>query len=292
MERFEITPVGPFDAIAAFGFFARCRDEAVERVEGATLRRALLLRDVPVTVAVTSVGSVDAPRLTVEVRGGEGVPALVEHVGATVRRMLNTDADPRAFLELCRVHPLLATVIEARRGIRPVGTPSVFEAVVWAITGQHVSLHVACLLKGRLVRLLGHEYEGLRLFPTPAAVASADPDQLGQLGFTRAKHGAIIGLAAAVAAGDFEPESLAGETRVRARERLTSFRGVGPWTAEYVLARGLGAPDGFPSGDAGLRHAIARLTSRDEVTQREIEAFGEPFAGYRSWLTFLLWSLL
>jgi DNA-3-methyladenine glycosylase II len=292
VERRVIRPTAPFDAPAAFAFLARCRDEAIDRVEGGTLRRALLVAGQPIAVTVTSTGTIDAPRLDVSVEAEALRRDVAEGAVSAVRRLLNTDANPAPFAELAGRHPLVGPIAAKWPGIRPVGTPTVFEALVWAITGQHVALQVACMLKGRLAKLLGSTYRGLVLFPEPAALATADPDLLGRNGFTRAKHGAIIGLAQAVVAGDFDPEALQGAGREDAVARLVSFRGIGPWTAEYVLARGLGHPDAFPAGDVGIRQAIERLLGRPRVLQGEVEEFAEPFEGYRAWLAFVLWSTL
>ena len=37
------------------------------------------------------------------------------------------------------------------------------------------------------------------------------------------------------------------------------MRGIGPWTAQYVVMRGLGDPDIFLDGDLGVKHALAAL---------------------------------
>jgi len=39
-------------------------------------------------------------------------------------------------------------------------------------------------------------------------------------------------------------------------ERLTELRGVGRWTAEYVLLRGLGRVHIFPGDDVGVRNKL------------------------------------
>jgi DNA-3-methyladenine glycosylase II len=39
------------------------------------------------------------------------------------------------------------------------------------------------------------------------------------------------------------------------RRLLTTIRGLGPWTAEWFLARHLARPRAWPAGDLGLRKA-------------------------------------
>jgi AraC family transcriptional regulator of adaptative response / DNA-3-methyladenine glycosylase II len=92
------------------------------------------------------------------------------------------------------------------------------------------------------------------VFPSPAAVAEADLDQLGMPGARRAT---LRTLARALAEGDIvlDPEGDHDETE----QRLLALRGIGPWTAAYVRMRALGDPDVFLAGDAGVRNALAAL---------------------------------
>jgi 3-methyladenine DNA glycosylase/8-oxoguanine DNA glycosylase len=80
---------------------------------------------------------------------------------------------------------------------------------------------------------------------------------------------------------------------VRAERTLLALRGVGPWTAHYVMMRGCGFADCVPVGDAGLNKALQQffaLEARPDAEQtRELMA---PFAGHRSVATFHFWRSL
>ncbi len=288
----EIEPVSPYDPRAVFGFLSRCRGEAVDLVDGTELRRGLEIAGLPVAVTVKAVGDVEQPRLLVRLEADHLNDEVVSAASLQLRRLLNTDVDPAPFLEIAAKDPRLAPISLGRRGLRPTGTPTVFEAVIWAITGQHISLAIACMLKRTLVDGYGDRFAGLTLFPTTRALATANPDDLGRRGFTRAKSRAIVNFAGAVASGTFDPEALRGKGQGEAIAALTAFPGIGRWTAEYVLARGLGDPDAFPAGDAGLRHAVSLITGDQAPSEQRIREFAEPYAGWRAHLAFLLWSTL
>jgi predicted nucleic acid-binding Zn ribbon protein len=88
--------------------------------------------------------------------------------------------------------------------------------------------------------------------------------------------------AEAVRAGALDLEGLAHEERQTAMERLTALAGVGRWTAEYVLLRGLGRIDTFPVDDVGARNKLARLLEvehLDAAAAAEIVARWQPYAG-------------
>ena len=74
--------------------------------------------------------------------------------------------------------------------------------------------------------------------------------------------------------------------RVAVARRLKAIRGIGDWTAEYVAMRGLHDPDAFPSGDLGVRRALAVMSSR------QAEARAEAWRPWRSYAVMHLWSSL
>ena len=89
------------------------------------------------------------------------------------------------------------------------------------------------------------------------------------LGFSRAKARSIVELAAAIGTGTFAPAALETLDDHEAIQALLRLRGVGRWTAEYALLRGLGRLHVFPGDDVGARNNLARwLDCRDSSTTR------------------------
>ena len=78
------------------------------------------------------------------------------------------------------------------------------------------------------------------------------------LGFSRAKGRSIVELAAAISGGTFEPAAIETLDDRQALQTLLQLRGVGRWTAEYALLRGLGRLHVFPGDDVGARNNLAR----------------------------------
>ena len=100
---------------------------------------------------------------------------------------------------------------------------------------------------------------GPRAFPDPEDVASLDSDALKRHGFSTAKARTIIDTARAIVAGELDLERLERLDDPAATARLTSLHGIGRWTAEYVLLRGLGRLHVFPGDDVGARNKLSRL---------------------------------
>jgi 3-methyladenine DNA glycosylase/8-oxoguanine DNA glycosylase len=67
---------------------------------------------------------------------------------------------------------------------------------------------------------------------------------------------------AALAEADLD---LTGLDDGEVREHLTALPGIGSWTVDWFLARCLGRPDAFAPGDLGVRKAVARWFSEDDI---------------------------
>jgi DNA-3-methyladenine glycosylase II len=106
---------------------------------------------------------------------------------------------------------------------------------------------------------------------------------LQALGFSRAKSLAICEIAIAAARGEFEYKTLANLDDAAAWKRLVELRGVGRWTAEYVLLRGCGRLNIFPGDDVGARNNLQKWLRRKrpldyENTKKLLQRW-QPYAG-------------
>ncbi|MFS8608201.1 MAG: DNA-3-methyladenine glycosylase 2 family protein, partial [Gammaproteobacteria bacterium] len=127
----------------------------------------------------------------------------------------------------------------------------------------------------------------------PERVAALDIEELRRRRFSRAKAEYLLDAAAAVANGDLAPERLGDGSAVAAEQALTRMRGIGTWTARYVMMRGVGFADAAPVGDVALAAALARCIGRSErPAADEVERLMQPFSPYRSLATFHLWASL
>jgi AraC family transcriptional regulator of adaptative response / DNA-3-methyladenine glycosylase II len=195
-----------------------------------------------------------APILTLS----EGLMPVFRQVIAAVRGALDLDADITAINSALGRDAALAADVRANPAVRLPGALDPFELAVRAVLGQQVTIKAATTLTARLVDALGAPIDtGLpeldRLFPTPERVAEAGADRIGRLGMPRARAETVVRLARAISDGQLW---LARGAIARGRAGLAALAGVGPWTVEYIALRGLGDPDAFPLGDAGLRLAF------------------------------------
>jgi AraC family transcriptional regulator of adaptative response / DNA-3-methyladenine glycosylase II len=262
-------------------FHGRDAQSVSERVEDATLHKAFLCDGLASVLTLVFRGK----KVDVSLSGASGAAAMAAAHAAALR-LLGWQGDPIAFQV---THPELAL---RREGLRVLLTLDPFEALVWAILGQQVNLAFAYALRRDLIRLVGLPAgQGLIAHPDAARIAALQVEDLQALRCSRRKAEYLLHAATEVATGRLQLDER--HTATGAVRELLALRGCGPWTAQYVLMRGLGFRDCVPVGDAGLTLALQRwfeLEARPDgpETLRLMAAF----TPHRSLATFHLWASL
>lgn len=216
---------------------------------------------------------------------------------AYVEVWFDLSRDLRPFYTLAEDDAILAGVVAAYKGLRIVGVEDLFEALCWSIMGQQISLHVAYALKQKLVTTYGDsiEYKDEKywLFPSTERIASLQVEDLRNLSFTQRKAEYVMGVAGLIATKQFTKEQFVGLSLTEMEARLTAIRGIGKWSANYVIMRCFRHPDAFPIADVGLHNALKKVHNESQKpTLEEIERWSENWAGWRSYATFYLWRTL
>jgi len=152
---------------------------------------------------------------------------------------------------------------------------------------QPVSLTVGIHLLNRLAAEYGPDFPGspgpVAAFPRAVDLAGADQENLRHLGFSRSKGRTLVDLAQGVAQGRLDLEKLETMADDQAVKSLMALRGIGRWSAEYVLLRGLGRWQVFPEGDMGARKRLQTWLERpeplDDQELHDLLARWRPFGG-------------
>lgn len=203
--------------------------------------------------------------------------------------LVTADLDLRPFYELSAAHPLMGPVASSLYGLKPLRPASLFEMLIVAITEQQLSLAAAFHIRRRLVERFGTGCEEIWVFPTPATLAEASLAELQACGLSRRKAEYVGGIAGTVAAGRLDLAALRRMTDAEARAALAGQRGLGEWSIQYILTRGLGHPDCLPAGDVGLRRVVGHyLSGGRRLSPTELEEALSPFAPYRSLAAYYL----
>jgi DNA-3-methyladenine glycosylase II len=131
-------------------------------------------------------------------------------------------------------------------------------------------------------------------FPAPEHIAAAPDQKLRSAGLSRAKTAAIKDIAAQTLAGVVPTRrAIAKMSDAEIIERLTTIRGVGPWTVEMLLMFTLGRPDVLPATDYGVRSGFALVYGLKELpSPKDVLARGERWRPHRSVAAWYFWRAL
>jgi len=164
-----------------------------------------------------------------------------------------------------------------------------FQALVTAVTHQQLNGTAAMTILKRVIAI----YPGKR-FPAPEDLLATPDERLRAAGLSRAKTAALKDLAAKTLSGvvpDLRAVSKMSDAELV--ERLTTVRGVGPWTVEMLLMFTLGRPDVLPVADFGVRKGFAVTYGlADLPTPKALLAHGERWRPHRTTASWYLWRAL
>ncbi|MGB8681282.1 MAG: hypothetical protein WCD12_00230 [Candidatus Binatus sp.] len=265
---FTLRPRPPFRLDLTVWAIRRRPHNVVDRFDDGVWRRVLVIGKSPVAVAVTQTRRGSRPEI--EVRISAARPQAVKaEVTAIVTRMLGLERDLSDFYRLARSDARLRELAERLRGMKPVRYATVFEAFANAVACQLVSLSAGMHVLNRIAGAFGalgkiKSAAPMRSFPAAAAIVRSNPEALRTLGLSMQKGEYLIGLARlAIDPKDRDFASIERLADGDAIARLSTIRGVGRWTAEYVMLRGFGRINIFPGDDVGGRNKLFEWLGED-----------------------------
>ena len=279
----------PYDIAAMLGFLRTRQIHAVEFSAPDELRigRSLRLESGGKTVSGWLMANFDPLQHQVLLRVSDSLRSVLPIVIMKLRAALDLDANPQT------INAVLHESFPSGDGLRVPGTMDGYELAVRAVLGQQITVAAARTLAQRIVDRFGEPIETpypelTRLFPTPAMLAQAEGDALGQLGIVKQRQAAIVGIARAVA-----EKRIALHSGVDVQATIAALKalpGIGDWTAHYIAMRALRWPDAFPAGDIALHKALN--VQQEKSPARAAEAASQIWKPWRSYAVIRAWSTL
>ena len=210
------------------------------------------------------------------------------------RWVLGLDDDHSEFLQRFKDDPLLARTLVERKGLRPLRTGTVAQALLRAVAGQLIQASRAREIERRIIRRATPKLGDLHAPPTCADLARFSPAELGKLGLGARRAAALIRLCRTL-----DLERLKEHPSDAVASRLERERGLGPWSVGVVCLEGLGRYEHGLRRDLSLAKLASELWGRwvePEETDVLLEPYGEwaglasvyLIAGYASGLVPLL----
>ena len=285
---FEPEPPYDFDTSAGFAVYGRARYAADSLADG-VFSRALEISDKTVALSIRSVGEVERPRLEARIAGDRMSSEDESKVVEMAARLVGAQSGLTEFYNAVEDDDPMSEFVSRFPGLGVAQSASPFEGLVLSILGQQISNEVARVLRDLLVDTLGKVVsvngEDYRTFPSPTAIAGAGIDELRGMKLSARKAEYIADIAESVASGSLDLDALADLPDESIVEELVRLRGVGPWTAHWLLIRAFDRPDGFPAGDLAIQRSLGTLYNDGRrLTEGEAVKLSARWRPYRSYL--------
>ncbi len=297
-ETGQMAATAPFDfdkTLAFLGQFEPMKDE--QAISGQSLAKAIQVLGQPILFHLTSTGTLEDPRLEYHLETEQPIAGNIQ--AAALDRIafsLSLDDDLRPFYEISRSDVSFEPVVRRLYGLHQVKFSSPFEAACWGVLSQRTPIPVARKLKEELVRkfggLLTIKGRPYPVFPEPGQLVSVPDYELNTVLKNEQKAGY---LAAVVAAFNQlgEPFLHKGDYD-QVRQALLQIKGVGEWTADLILLRGLGRMEKINLSPGSLfekrlAEAVARVYGRRQgVSADEILTLARKYGDWQGYWAYYL----
>jgi DNA-3-methyladenine glycosylase II len=291
--QFNLIPTAPFRLDLTAWVLRRAPANRIDYWNGKTYRRAMILDSQTVLVSVEQRTPPGQPELEVTLVCENPSPETCMETESALVRILGLNIDMGGFYSLAEADEDLGPLVERFRGVKPTRFLTLFESIANAIVFQQLSLNSAMSILNRLAETYGVPFDcgenACPVFPEARSLAGLQAGQAKAVGVSANKARALVEAARIIiernlSVGDFEKMD-----NEPAFTELVKFQGIGRWSADYVLLRGLGRLDVFPRGDVGARAGLNRwLRPCNKLSDSELENRMSGWQGYAGLVYFHL----
>ncbi len=290
----SISNLNLFNPNECLWFLDRSYDDCMHQVVGNTVWKAIYLNGNPVlfkcTFAIDSI-AINCINREIDLEEQNLLITYVED-------WFDLETDLAEFYSSIGTTDVLYPLIKKYKGLRLIGINELFESLCWAILGQQINLPFAYKLKRAFVENYGerivHNNNAYHLFPLPSQLKNCTVDDLRKLQISKSKADYILNLAHFFREDQISKEKLLSfRSEEDIRSKLITLKGIGPWTAEYVMMKCLKIKAALPIQDVGLHNALKhQLGLTNKPTIDEIKTIATAWSGWESYATLYLWRSL
>lgn len=294
MKTVRLLPRPPFDFSLSAAIFGT-GDPHIRIFRDGVFRQALATADGPVLAEVRSEGTTEKPALLLTISSDKPVRrAQLRETRDRIAAMLSIGDDLAPFYAAVAADPILGDITRQLRGVKAPTTPTVFEALVDSIIEQQISLKAARSIENRLIRMTGqqleHDGQIWYCYPEPATLAQLTDSEYRSCGLTIRKGEYIRDISRQIIAGELDVEAFREYADTGSIiSDMVKLRGIGRWTAELTILRGLHRADAFPADDIAVRRFISRsYFGGTKVSSADARLFAERWGEYKGFAAYYL----
>jgi DNA-3-methyladenine glycosylase II len=261
-ETFTLHPLAPFNFNLTAQIF-QGGDKQIRSYQNGIFHQALRVNGNLVSAKLTSSGTTEKPKLNVELTSNTPLTSVDKQKAKELMDFIfNLDFDLCAFYREIENDGAMHSIAQQLYGLKNPTTPTVFESLVDSVVEQQISIKVAHTIEERIVKKFGESlnFDGdtYYVYPTPQNIAAASISEIQQVGLSMRKAQYIQNAAQLIAEGKLDLEGMKNQSDAEQIIReLDAIRGIGVWTAELTMLRGMQRLDALPADDFGIRRVIS-----------------------------------
>ncbi len=286
VTSFVLHPVAPFRLDYTVWALRRRSKNIIDRWDGKQYSRLFVIDNEPIKVMVEQRNTLQDPEILVSTNIHINKVVQVKLI-QLLETMLGLKCDLQDFYKITNQDAHLKSLARQFSGLKPPRFPSVFEALVNAISCQQISLDAGLQIQNRLVQYIdvkvNDKGDVIYAFPSPHDISNCSVPELKQLGYSAHKSETLIQLGMTIKENQLVFDHLESQPNNAIIHFLCQFKGIGRWSAEYVLLRGLGKLAIFPGDDVGAQKNLQQLLHLDSKPDYQkiskITAKWYPYAG-------------
>lgn len=284
---FSLHPIAPFRLDYTVLALRRRSKNIIDCWDGKYYTRVFNIDNELIKVTIEQINSHNSPELLV-LLNQPITPILHDKISHLIEMMFSLKRDLCPFYNIAKNDARLNSLVLKFMGVKPPRFPSLFETLINAISCQQISLDVGLQIQNRLIQHVGKRIQSKNgifyAFPIPDDVCHCSVDELKKIGYSTQKSETIIRVSATLKEKQYDFDRLENMPNEELVHFLCQFKGVGRWTAEYVLLRGLGRMEVFPGDDIGAQNNLQKWLHLDEKLDYKktlkITAQWHPYEGF------------
>jgi DNA-3-methyladenine glycosylase II len=262
-ESFTVDALAPFDFDLSAQIFGN-GDPQIRRYENGIFHQAIRFNGKLALAQLTSLGTVEKPEICVTLKSNSPITTKdTQKAKETITYQFNLDFPLQNFYKETQNDTAMHQITKKLYGLKNPTTITVFEALVDSIVEQQISIKVAQTLEVKLTKNFGEtltlDGDTFYAYPTPQSMAQASVEEIRNCGLSQRKAEYIHGAAKLIAEGKLDLEQLKNnQDPEQIIAELDEMRGIGVWTAELTMLRGMQKLEALPADDLGIKRVIAR----------------------------------
>jgi DNA-3-methyladenine glycosylase II len=291
--KLDIRPESPYNFELSTKIISN-GDPQIQKYENGTYWQLIRLKNNLILLRIKSVGTVDDPELSVQLKpddklGKEDVILAREMINS----IFNFKFNLKDFYNHMQKDRIISKLTVKLRGLNSLSTPTLFEAIVSSIIEQQISLKAAHSIEKRMIKRYGDtlklENKSYYGFPTPRIFSKLEREDLRRCGSSYRKAEYIIGLAKSMENGEIDLDKLKNLNSSDIIQKLMKIRGIGLWTAELAVLRGLHKMNAIPADDVGLRRIVSHYYNNAEpISGNELRKISKNWGNWSGLAAFYL----